>query len=290
MEHIPVLVDEVVSSLNLKPNDDVIDATINGGGHAFAILKIISPNGKLLGIDLDTKALDRTREKLSIYIDQVILKEDNFKNLRKIAEENNFTNCSAILFDLGLSSLHLAGTKGFSFQSDAPLDMRYGRFGLTAAEVVNTYLVEELEKIFYENGERLAKKIARAIIEQRKLIPFRTTTQLTTLITAIKPRRGKIHPATKVFQALRIAVNDEKGSIEQGLDGALEILNKQGRIAVITFHSGEDRLVKNIFKKFVKEGRIRLINKKVIRPLRTEVLHNPRSRSAKLRAIEKIGS
>ncbi|MBI3627290.1 MAG: 16S rRNA (cytosine(1402)-N(4))-methyltransferase RsmH [Candidatus Sungbacteria bacterium] len=289
MEHSPVLLQAVLEFLDPQKNDEVIDATVDGGGHAEALIPRILPNGRLLGIDRDPTILVSTRERLARFGDRVILAEGNFENIRNLSLGAGVLHPRRILFDLGFSSYHLASSgRGFSFQKNDRLDMRYNPHDtdLTAKAIVNHSTREALEKIFTEYGqERYAKKIASAITSERKHRQFETTNDLSNLIKALVPR-SSIHPATRVFQALRIAVNDELGHAERGIREALGILESGGRVAVISFHSLEDRIVKNIFKESKTEGTI--ITPKPVNASREEIKLNPRARSAKLRVFQKI--
>lgn len=294
--HQSVLTKEMIELLNPKSGDNFVDCTVGGGGHTLALLEKTASKGKVLGIDLDKEALEAAKEKAAEIrvLDRLILVEDNFANLKKIVENYKFQPVSGIILDLGLSSAQLANEKrGFSFKSKGPLDMRFGRTKLTAYEIVNRWSKDELAKIFANYGEeRQAKKIAELIIEKRKKSPLNSSCDLADLILKVKHYHGrkKIHPATKVFQALRIAVNEELTNLEKVLPQAVEILAQGGRLSVLAFHSLEDRLVKNFFRVKARGEKpdIRLINKKVIKPSYPEIKENPRARSAKLRVIEKI--
>lgn len=303
MVHLPVLQKEVLRFLDPKPNENFIDATIDGGGQALAILEKILPNGRLLGIDWDEELIRRLKIK-----NNLILVCDNFVNLKEIVKKIKFRPVSGILFDLGLSSWHLEESgRGFSFLRDEPLIMRYdwkmteipllrsSRISggkMVAAEIVNLWPEKEIEKILREYGqEKFAKRIAREIGKARRVKPIKTTFQLVEIIKKAVPtfyERGRIHPATRTFQALRIAVNDELNNLKKALPQALEILAKGGKLVVISFHSLEDRIVKNFFKNQAKEGLVKILTKKPIRPSREEIQINPRSRSAKLRACQKL--
>ena len=319
--HKPVLLKEAIEYLNPKPGQKFIDATVDGGGHAMAILEKIVPNGKLLGIEWDGELLKYLKFKIeNLKLRQnVILAQDSYINLKKIAIENGFMDADGILFDLGMSSWHLeeAG-KGFTFQKNEPLDMRYGvekfpisptspkqpfrlrrpgnhqfpNVGLTAEEIINKYSYDELAKILKEYGEeRFAKSIAAHIVKARKEKPIKTTYELVEIIKHSAPfwyRQGRIHYATRTFQALRIAVNDELENLKSGLGQAMDILTTGGRIAVMSFHSLEDRIVKNFFRTKAKEGVLKIIIKKPIIAGLAEITENPRARSAKLRVAEKI--
>ena len=282
MIHQPVLQKEVLKYLDPKANENFIDCTINGGGHALAILERVKPKGKVLGIDSDKEIIGQLKPR-----DNLILICDNFVNLKKIVRELKFKP-NGILFDLGMSSWHLDKSgKGFSFLRDEPLDMRYSeQTDLTAEKIVNEYSLEELEKIIKEYGEeRFARKIAKKIVEKRKKKRIKTTLELT---EAIKFKQKRIHFATRTFQALRIAVNDELNILAQTIPQAVDILAPGGRLAVISFHSLEDRIVKNLFKNLSSEE-FEILTNKPIKPSLEEITSNHRSRSAKLRAIKHMG-
>lgn len=283
--HEPVLLQEVITHLDPHPNEDVIDATVNGGGHAEALLERISPEGKLLGIDRDPAMLTRTEKRLARFGDRAILAEGNFSTIRKLAELQGVLHPSCILFDLGFSSYHLASGRGFSFQAAEPLDMRYNPNETleTAEAIVNRAPRERLEQIFREYGEeRNARRIAKAIIETRQRSPIKTTKELADIAGRIS-MKGRIHPATRIFQALRIAVNDELVHVRRGLEDAITLLAPKGRLAVISFHSLEDRIAKQIFR----ERNDGLATKKPITAGALELGRNPRARSAKLRVFTK---
>jgi 16S rRNA (cytosine1402-N4)-methyltransferase len=283
------MIKEVVAGLSPKPGDNVIDATIGGGGHAEAILKATGPNGKLLGIDWDKQAIARTQERLAPYKNRVILKAANYIELPNIIRELNFTPVNGIILDLGLSSDQLTdNTRGFSFNANGPLDMRFSDQSLTtASQIVNTWSEEELAHIFHEYGEeRHAARIARLIVASRRRAPIASSLELANLVRrGVGRRGGRIHPATRIFQALRLAVNSELENIAHALPLLAEILSPGGRIAVISFHSLEDRIVKRLFK---QEGLLQIINKHVIKPGREEILANAASRSAKLRIAQRV--
>jgi len=297
--HIPVLLDKVVEFLSPHPGQKFIDATIDGGGHALAILEQIAPGGKLLGIEWDGELLKQLRLKIqsSKFKNDVVLVNDSYTNLKEIATASNFEGADGIIFDLGMSSWHLEeAERGFSFAKDEPLDMRYNtQFpNKTASEIVNEYSYEKLTKILKEYGEeRFAKSIAEAIVKARKEKPIRTTFQLVEIIKSSTPfwyRRRRIHFATRTFQALRIAVNRELENIKSGLEQAEQILGNGGHLAVISFHSLEDRIVKNFFREMARAGRLKILIKKPIRADLAETTENPRARSAKLRVAEKLSS
>ena len=294
--HISVLLKEVIQYLNLKPGYKVIDATVGGGGHAMAIAEKVMPNGKVLGIEWDSELKKQFELKIksSKFKDRFILVNANYRNLKKIAEENNFIGADGILIDLGLSSWHLEeSNRGFSFQKDETLDMRFDPStgsGPAAAEIVNLWPPQEIEKILKEYGEeRFSRQISKAIIEVRKKKPIVSTFQLVEAIKNAVPiwhQKRKIHFATKTFQALRIAVNDELENLKQVLGQIPDVLKKEGKGVIISFHSLEDRIVKNAFKGLEKSGKAQIITKKPIRPSREEIIQNPRSRSAKMRVIQ----
>lgn len=287
--HIPVLVSEVVSGLNLAAGSKVIDGTFGDGGHTQKILNQVGELGQILAIDTDAKNIVEGRKKFSEN-KNLILVNDNFVHLKEIAEKNNFTDVQGILLDLGWSTTQFEESgRGFSFLKDEALDMRLGGSEVTAGEIVNHDSEKELGRIFREYGEeRQWKKIAKAIVDYRVKHSLQTSGQLADLIQSVLGGRyGKIHPATKVFQALRIAVNDELEVLKKTLPQAIEILAPTGRLAVITFHSLEDRIVKHFFQK--ESGKtIKIINKKPIVASAEELKNNPRCRSAKLRIAEKI--
>jgi len=284
--HIPVLQKEVVQYLDPKPNENFIDATFGGGGHSLEILQKIAPRGKVLGIDWTQEAIGGAKKNPN-----QILVCDNFANLAEIVKEQKFAKIKGVLIDLGYSSWHLEESgRGFSFQKKEPLDMRYNAQNqLTAEKIVNFWSKFEIERILQEYGEeKFAKNIAEQIIKERKLKPVQTTNHLVEAIRKAVPRgyfNQRIHFATKTFQALRIAVNDELNNIGKVLPQALQILEPGGRLVVISFHSLEDRIVKNFFKNNLN---INLLTKKPVVPTRQEIIINPRSRSAKLRAATKI--
>ncbi len=302
--HIPVLVKEVIAALAVQPGGRYIDCTLGGGGHAAAILERSSPGGQLLGIDADPEAIGVARKRLEAYSSSTLLVNENFVNLQAICYKHDFSPVHGILFDLGLSSLQLNSRgRGFSFQHDAPLDMRFHPDQtLTAADIVNTYSETELAHLIKTYGEEgYSRQIARRIVQER---PIETTLQLArTIELAIGSRRTKIHPATKTFQALRIAVNEELEHLESALKQAVNLLGFGGRLVVISYHSLEDRIVKQFMQREAKDcicppstptcvcqhtASLRLINRRVITPSVVEVQINPRSRSAKLRAAERL--
>ncbi|MFH1643419.1 MAG: 16S rRNA (cytosine(1402)-N(4))-methyltransferase RsmH [Patescibacteria group bacterium] len=293
MIHKSVLKNQVLEYLNPQTNENFIDCTIGAGGHTQSILDKTGPNGKVLGIDLDEDAINYLKEgKLN---KRLILVNDSFINLKDIIQKKSFNGVSGILFDLGVSSDHLdTSGRGFTFQNDEVLDMRYkkeeGR--LMAAEIINSYSQEDLEYILKEYGEeRFARRIAKNIVEERKKERIITTQELVEVIKRSLPiwsQKTKIHPATRTFQALRITVNDELNAIAKALPQALEALEPGGRMVIISFHSLEDRIAKHFFRNRKNEGLITILTKKPIIATEEEIKQNPRSRSAKLRAIQKI--
>jgi 16S rRNA (cytosine1402-N4)-methyltransferase len=301
MRHLPVLLKETITALNLAPGKNAVDCTLGDAGHSEAILERTAPNGMLLGIDTDIEAILCAKRFLYRFEDRVKLVKSNFAHLKRIIEENNFQPVQAILLDLGWSSPQFEERgRGFSFQKNEPLDMRYAVDVKeeTAAEILNNYSEEGLKNIFKNFGEeKFASEIAAAVVLNRKSKKIEKTGELVELILRVyrekfktdkeMPWIGGIHPATKVFQALRIAVNKELEVLKEVLPQAMELLTPGGRLAVISFHSLEDRIVKQYFQKINnKLGKI--VNKKPIVASEEEIKNNPRSRSAKLRIIEKV--
>ncbi len=302
MQHVPVLLEEVITALNLAPGKNVVDCTLGDGGHSSVILEGTAPDGKLLGFDADPESLKRASERLSAVADRTTLVNKNFVHLAEVIEAEGFGPVDGILMDLGWSSPQFADRgRGFSFQNEEPLDMRFSPEDqeLTAAELLNTWTAAEIEEILTEYGEeRQAKRIAQKVKDTRKNQPYETTTQIVNTVLevyrevlrtdAAVPWVGGNHPATKTFQALRIAVNDELGVLKKALSKAIEALAPHGRLAVISFHSLEDRIVKHTMKKAAGASTVKLITKKPITPTDEENDRNIRARSAKLRVCEKI--
>lgn len=308
--HKSVLLEEAIENLKLKNGDVVIDATLGGGGHSREILKKIGREGTLIAIDADADAIKNFEFRILNFKNKgrICLVNDNFANLDKILADLKIEKVDAILADFGISSDQLEAERGFSFQEDTLLDMRMNQNGeMTAEKIVNNYSEEELAKIFSEYGEeKFAKRIAREIAVQRKIKPIKKTLELVGIIVSSIPEKFKyqrIHPATKVFQALRIETNKELESIRKFIPKAIEVLNKSGRLAVIAFHSGEDGIAKEILRENArgcicppnfpicqcgKKPVVRIVTKKPILPSVSEIGSNPRSRSAKLRVIEKL--
>jgi 16S rRNA (cytosine1402-N4)-methyltransferase len=303
-QHIPVMYAEVLEALAIAPGKAFIDATVGLGGHAAGILERSGPDGLLMGLDADPRAQELARARLAPYGARVSMVQGRHDDLGRLARQHGFAQVHGVLLDLGVSSLQLddAG-RGFSFREDGPLDMRMGPDRtLTAAEIVNTWEEEDLAHVIYTYGEeRYSRRIARAICARR---PFRTTQPLADLIAQVLGRREKIHPATRTFQALRIAVNDELGSLERVLPQARDLLAPGGRLVVIAFHSLEDRIVKQFIQSEARDcvcpprapvcvcghrATLRAITKKPLRPSEAEIASNPRSRSARLRVAERLG-
>ncbi|MBC7836904.1 16S rRNA (cytosine(1402)-N(4))-methyltransferase RsmH [Acetobacteraceae bacterium] len=290
--HTTVLLREALELLAPEDTDYVIDATLGLGGHSEAIL--VQAKVTLLGIDADPQAIAASSSRLGLFGERVKLVEGNFRDLEKILHHEGIEKADKVLFDLGWNSTQMQSGRGFSFRHDEPLSMSYGKSpasGFTAREILNEWDEKVLADVLYGYGEeRYARRIAKAIIERRALKPIETTIELAEIIKDAVPalyRHGRIHPATRTFQALRIAVNDELGSLEKGIAAAWKHLAPNGRIAVITFHSIEDRIVKKLFAGYAKEGGTLLVKKPLIADSQ-EISHNPSARSAKLRGIQKI--
>ena len=296
--HDSVLMQEVLDALEVRAGDTVVDATLGGAGHFAALEAALGEGGMIIGIDADPAAVLRGREAYAH--DRrperpvAHLVNDNFRNLARILERLGLGQVDKMLFDLGWSGYQIAAPRGFSFQSDEPLLMTYGEGGETAADIINSSSEEDLANIIFTYGEeRFARSIARAIVAARAKERILTTRALVAAIEAGTPhwyQNRKTHPATKTFQALRIAANDEIGSLREGLAAALAALAPQGRLAVISFHSIEDRIVKNILRDAVQTGLGVLTPKKPIVPTRAEILSNRRARSAKLRVFERAAT
>ena len=303
--HIPVLFQAVLSGLRVKPGGEYVDATIGGGGHAAGILAASSPDGRLLGLDRDPAAVEIARDRLTSYAGRVTFVHSSFALLKDVAQARDFEPVDGVLFDLGLSSLQLSDSvRGFAFKADGPLDMRFDPTagGPTAAELVNYLSLENLKELLYRYGEEgRAHRVVEAILAAR---PLHTTQQLAAVVRAAVgvSHRERIHPATRTFQALRIAVNDELDALEAALPQAVEILAPGGRLVVIGFHSLEDRLVKRFMRRESRDcicssempvctcehrATLHLVGRKPIRPTEAEVNANPRARSARLRVAER---
>ena len=304
IQHIPVMVPEILKYLEVSSGGRYIDCTLGEGGHTKSLLEASNPGGEVLGIDADHEAIEVSKNRLEEYGERFIYDNSNFKNIKKIAMKSKFVPCHGILFDLGVSSLQLdKESRGFSFRRKAPLDMRFSiNQTLTAQDVLNTFSESEISDILYQYGEeRQSRKIAKLIIENR---PLSNADELSDLIKKnIRQTNYKINPSTKTFQALRIYINEELNSLSQALEQSLEILGVGGRMAVISYHSLEDRIVKNFFKKESKYcicppnitecdcghfPKLKIITKKPVSPSQSEIEANKRSRSAKLRVVERI--
>lgn len=307
--HVTVLKQEAVDGLDVKPDGIYVDCTLGGAGHSEVIASQLGPNGRLIAIDQDDWAHDNAKVRLAPYLDRVTLVRNNFQSLGDVLDELGITEVDGVLYDLGVSSPQIdEAERGFSYNQEAALDMRMDRTAmLTAHEIVNEWTEDEIIRILFEYGEeKFAKRIARKITEARTVRPIETTLELSELIKAGIPaaaRRTGGHPAKRSFQALRIAVNDELGVFELSLLTAIKRLAPGGRISVITFHSLEDRICKQVFARYIEKctcppdfpicvcGRksiLKLVNRKPIVASETEIEENPRSRSAKLRVAEKI--
>ena len=303
--HIPVLLNETITGLDIKENGIYVDCTAGGGGHSGEILKHLT-TGKLISIDQDPDAISTLTEKFKKNENSIIVM-GNFGNMKNLLELRGVGRIDGALFDIGVSSHQLdTASRGFSFHEEAPLDMRMSQSGITAEELVNTLPFEDLRKIIFEYGEeKYANSIARAIVAQREQKPITTTLELAEIVKANVPQKVRRdgHPARKTFQAIRIAVNDELTVLEKGLDDAFSMLSKGGRLAVITFHSLEDRIVKQKMAGWCQgctcpkdfpvcvcgnKPKARLVNRKPVCANETELTQNPRARSAKLRICEKI--
>ena len=306
--HRSVLLDECIEALSIRPDGIYVDGTLGGAGHSFEIVKRLT-TGRLIGIDRDRVALTAAEERLQPYLDRVTLVHANFSEIRSILNNLSIPGADGMLFDLGVSSPQLDDAeRGFSYMADAPLDMRMNRDDpLTAAELVNTWPAEELRGIFYEYGEeRYAPQVAAAIVRRRETKPIETTLELAEIIRSAMPPqalREQQHPAKRCFQAIRIAVNDELGAVRRLMEDAIDCLNPGGRLAVITFHSLEDRIVKTAMQAAAKgctcppefpvcvcgkKPRVTVLTRKPIVSGAAELNENPRARSAKLRVAEKL--
>jgi 16S rRNA (cytosine1402-N4)-methyltransferase len=310
--HLPVLAEEVMSMLAPAPGSLQIDATVGGGGHTERILEASDPDGRLLGLDADGAAIARVGQRLARFGDRLVLRQANFRELAVVAPDAGFGAVDGLLFDLGLSSFQLADTeRGFGFRAGGPLDMRFdaGR-GVPASELLATLDAAELTALFRRFGEEpYAPRIARAIVEARRVAPITTAEELAALVERVAPRtppgRRRIHPATRVFQALRIAVNEELDALEEALAAAVDLLRPGGRLVVLSYHSLEDRIVKR-FLDAERKGcicppsvpvcvcgrtpRLRLVTRPSLTPTDAEIAANPRARSARLRAAERVAA
>ncbi|HLQ49762.1 MAG TPA: 16S rRNA (cytosine(1402)-N(4))-methyltransferase RsmH [Candidatus Dormibacteraeota bacterium] len=310
--HLPVLAEEVIEMLQPAAGSLQIDATVGGGGHTERILEASDPDGRLLGLDADGAAIARVAQRLERFGDRLVLRQANFRELGSVAPAAGFGAVDGLLFDLGLSSFQLADTeRGFGFRAGGPLDMRFdtGR-GVSAAELLATLDATELTALFRRFGEEpFAPRIARAIVEARRTSPITTAEELAALIERVAPRtapgRRRIHPATRVFQALRIAVNEELDALSEALAVAVDLLRPGGRLVVLSYHSLEDRIVKRFLDAERKgcicppsvpvcvcgrTARLRLVTRPSLTPTDAEIAANPRARSARLRAAERIAA
>ncbi len=288
--HDSVLLREVVDLLVTDRDGIYLDGTVGLGGHAEAILETLSSRGKLLGTDMDPEALERSTERLKPFAGRYQLVRANFRNLGQVLDAQGVSQFSGALFDLGVSSLQLdKASRGFAHRLEGPLDMRLDPEGkLTAARICNEWPAEQIELLLREYGEeRAAKRISRWIVDARKESPFTTTSQLAELLEKRLPRQGKIHAATKTFMALRIAVNQELENLTRGIESIIARVAPGGRVAVISFHSLEDRIVKNLFRSLADHGQVKLITNSPVSPGTEEANRNPRARSSKLRVIER---
>jgi 16S rRNA (cytosine1402-N4)-methyltransferase len=296
MIHKTVLLQEAIDGLDIKNGDIFVDGTLGGGGHSEEVAKRFGDSVVMIGIDLDPEAISRATARLSSLNSNVKYLQGSFRNIDTLLNSVGVTKVNKILLDIGLSSNQFEDSgRGFSFQKDEPLIMSFKKElkpeDLTAREIVNTWELENIATILSAYGEeQFSWKIAKAIVARREIKSIETTTDLVEIIKIATPKwyhHKKIHPATKTFQALRITVNDEIESLKDGVIKGFELLEKDGRLAVISFHSIEDRIVKNFYKEKVEEGVGKILAKKPIIPTETEIKENPRSRSAKLRIIQK---
>ncbi|OGM92697.1 16S rRNA (cytosine(1402)-N(4))-methyltransferase [Candidatus Wolfebacteria bacterium RIFOXYB2_FULL_49_7] len=292
MSHISVLLNEVLQLLDPKPGQFFIDGTTDGGGHAAAVIERIGSAGMFLGLDWDKGMVERLKEKFKTVKGTVMVEHANYADVRDVLQRHKLPKADGLLLDLGFSSVQLEDERGMSFQKDEPLDMRYDLTGdtPTAANVVNGLPEQELADMIYQYGEeRMSRRIAKRIVEERKRKKILTTKDLADIVAAAVGKgyeKGRIHPATRVFQALRIYVNRELENLEKILAECGDIVKAEGRIAIISFHSLEDRIVKTRFREMEKAGKGRILTKKPVTATEEEIRQNPRSRSAKLRAFE----
>jgi 16S rRNA (cytosine1402-N4)-methyltransferase len=303
--HIPVLFQAVLDGLQVRPGGRYVDATVGGGGHAAGVMELSSPDGRLLGLDRDPAAVKVAGERLIPFGERAVLVHSSFDRLEEVVRAHHFFPADGVVFDLGFSSLQLADpARGFAFMSDGPLDMRFDSQSdrPTAADLVNQLSVDELATLLMRYGEeKRSRRIAEAIVAAR---PLHTTAELVAVVEQVVRQRARIHPATRTFQALRIAVNDELATLEKALPQAVDVLAPGGRLVVISFHSLEDRIVKRFMRRESRDcicppeapvctcdhqATLRLITRKPIRPTAEETTANPRSRSARLRIAERVG-
>jgi len=286
--------EEVLEFLNLRPGKIIVDATIGMGGHGIEIIRRIMPGGRLIGIDKDAESLELCRERLSEFQDAVELRHGDFRDIDAILTDMEVSKVDGILFDLGVSSYQLeSAERGFSFRVEGPLDMRMDRTSfISAYDLVNNLNEEELSHLLWSFGqERWHNRIARMLIQERRRAPISTTTQLSNIVMRATPHTGRhnrIHPATRTFQAIRIAVNRELETLDEAIKKAISLLNKDGRLCIIAFHSLEDRIVKLNLRLLSQEHKIKLITKKPIFTSQRERIDNPSSRSARLRVAQRV--
>ena len=304
LHHTPVMIPEIIQALKAHPGGRYIDGTLGEGGHSKSILNAIEPGGQVLGLDADAEAITVATERLMEHEDAFLAINANFRDIRATALRYEFVPVHGVLFDLGVSSLQLdRESRGFSFRRSDPLDMRFSfEQQLTAADIVNQYAESELADLIFHLGEdRAARRIAKAIVHNR---PVNTSLELAELIEKVSPRRGKrMHPATRTFQAIRIAVNDELSALETSLEQAVSLLGQGGRLAVISYHSLEDRIVKNFIRKQASDcicppgtpickcnhlATLKMVSRRPLTPTESEIETNRRARSAKLRVAERI--
>ncbi len=284
--HVPVLLQQALLFLSPKANQNFIDATAGEGGYSKEILKHNSPRGKVIAIDWNSEVISELKK--NIRSDRLIAVSGNFKDIDSLAEKSGVKEIHGVVFDLGLSRFLLEKSgRGFSFRKDEPLKMSFDKESeKTAEEIINRYSAKDLEKLFHDYGqERFSKRIAEAIVRAR---PIHSSLELAKIIAKAVPQRFKIHPATRIFQALRIAVNDELFNLEQALPKAVKLIARGGRVVVVSYHSLEDKIVKNIFKEEARMRKVKILTKKPVEPEENEIKANPSSRSARLRVVEKI--
>jgi 16S rRNA (cytosine1402-N4)-methyltransferase len=287
--HLPVMVREVVEMLNIRPGGTYVDATVGLGGHAEEILRRLGPEGRFIGMDRDDEALRMAGQRLGNH--RVVLKKGTFSGLKGLMTSLGTHEADGILFDFGVSMMQFKDPeRGFSFTTGEPLDMRMDRSQkMTAEEIVNCYSQSELERILREYGEeRHARRIARAIIAARTRRRILSCSELAGIVSKISGGRGRLHPATRTFQALRIEVNDELREIDSGLRSSVGLLRRGGRLCAISYHSLEDRIVKHMIRDFGREGVLRTLTKKPLTPSHEEIRNNPQARSAKMRCAERV--
>lgn len=288
-EHTPVLLQELVERLDPRRGSIIVDATFGFGGHAREVSKKIGKRGKLIGFERDEDIVLRVKH--DVLENNITLINDNFTNLKKNLDRLGIDKVDGVYFDLGISTFHYHGSgRGFSFSKDEPLDMRLDKdSAVSARDLINGLSKDELANLFYNlSQEYRSRQIAAEIVKYRRRRKIETSKELADIISRTTPRHGRIHPATKVFQALRIAVNNEIDNLSEGLNQAVKVLNKDGKLLVITFHSGEDRVVKNFLKDAARAGEVEILTKKPLQPTRQECINNPPSRSAKLRVARRV--